>query len=78
MVCIEKCATEGRNHDHIDEINRLDVHRDTISIVVADDGSDREVEFFGTVANDCEVRHKGLPRIGKDGATLMVCCESGP
>ncbi len=48
----------------------LDVHRGTISIAVADGGGDREIRFFGTVANDCEALHKGLTSIGKDGATL--------
>lgn len=56
----------------------LDVHRDTISIAVADDGGDREIRFFGTVANDCEVLRKALASIGKDGAPLKVCYEAGP
>ena len=33
----------------------LDVHRDTISIVIADEGRDWEIRFFGTVANAGEV-----------------------
>ncbi|MDX3929923.1 MAG: transposase, partial [Shinella sp.] len=56
----------------------LDVHRDTISIAVADEGGDREIRFFGTVANDCEVLRKALASIGKDGAPLKVCYEAGP
>lgn len=56
----------------------LDVHRDTISIAVADDGGDREVRFFGTVANDCTLLDKALASIGKDGTPLKVCDEAGP
>ncbi|WP_159587541.1 IS110 family transposase [Chelativorans xinjiangense] len=56
----------------------LDVHRDTISIAVADEARNREIRFFGTVANDGEALHKALTSIGKDGATLKVCYESGP
>lgn len=33
----------------------LDVHRDTITIAVADGGGDRKARFFGTLANDCEI-----------------------
>lgn len=56
----------------------LDLHPDSISIAVADDGGDREIRFFGTVANDCEVLRKALASIGKDGAPLKVCYEAGP
>jgi len=56
----------------------LDVHQDTIAIAVADDGLDREVRYFGTIANRPEALHDALKKIGQDGAELRVCYESGP
>lgn len=52
MLRIGKCAAEGGNYDHFNDNIGLDVYRDTISIAVADEGLDREIRFFGTVAND--------------------------
>jgi transposase len=56
----------------------LDVHQDTIAIAVADEGNDKEVRYFGTVANRPEALHAALGRIAKDGFELRVCYESGP
>ncbi len=36
----------------------LDVHQDTIAIAVADDGMDREVRYFGTIASRPEALHE--------------------
>ncbi|MCG7509367.1 hypothetical protein [Mesorhizobium retamae] len=43
----------------------LDVHRDTISIAVADEGRDREIRFFGTIANDGDALLRASVNIGK-------------
>lgn len=56
----------------------LDVHQDTIAIAVADGGLDREVRYFGTIANRPEALHAALKKIGQDGAELRVCYKSGP
>ena len=56
----------------------LDVHQETIAIAVADDGLDREVRYFGTIANRAEELHAALKRIVQDGTELRVCYESGP
>ncbi|SMF56548.1 Transposase [Xaviernesmea oryzae] len=56
----------------------LDVHQDTIAIAVADEGNEKEVRFFGTIANRPEALHAALKRIGQDVSELRVCYESGP
>ncbi|MDQ1199226.1 IS110 family transposase [Agrobacterium sp. SORGH_AS 787] len=56
----------------------LDVHQETIAIAIADDGVDREVRYFGTIANRPEALHAALKKIGQDGSELRVCYESGP
>lgn len=35
----------------------LDVHQDTIAIAIADDGVDKEVRYYGTIANRAETLH---------------------
>ncbi|UXU09044.1 IS110 family transposase [Agrobacterium tumefaciens] len=56
----------------------LDVHQDTIAIAIADDGADKEVRYYGTIANRAETLHVALKKIGQDGSELRVCYESGP
>lgn len=56
----------------------LDVHQETIAIAVADDGEDREVRYFGTIANKAEALHVALKKIGQGGSEIRVCYESGP
>lgn len=56
----------------------LDVHQDTIAIAIADDGVDKEVRYYGTIANRAETLHVALKKIGQDGSELRVCYESGP
>jgi len=50
----------------------LDVHQETLATAVADDGVDREVRYFGTIANRPEALHAALKTIGQDGAELRV------
>lgn len=56
----------------------LEVHQDTIAIAIADDGVDKEVRYYGTIANRAETLHVALKKIGQDGSELRVCYESGP
>lgn len=56
----------------------LDVHQDTIAIAIADDGVDKEVRYYGTIANRAETLLVALKKIGQDGSELRVCYESGP
>lgn len=56
----------------------LDVHQETIAIAIADDVEDREVRYFGTIANKAEALHAALKKIGQNGSEIHVCYESGP
>ncbi|NRP74748.1 hypothetical protein ILFOPFJJ_05670 [Ensifer psoraleae] len=56
----------------------LDVHQETVAIALADEGDDREVRYFGTVANRPEALHAALKKIAQGGFELCVCYESGP
>ena len=58
----------------------LDVHKDSITIAIADPGSKGEVRPFGTISNDMHAVEKALNRIRKahPGANLEVAYEAGP
>jgi transposase len=58
----------------------LDVHKDSITIAIAQPGSKGEVRVFGTITNDVERLEKALTRIRKahPGAELEVAYEAGP
>ena len=50
----------------------LDVHRDTLSIAVADEGGNRGIRFFGAVPNSGDALAKALATIGKDGTHFRL------
>lgn len=54
----------------------LDVHKDSISIAVAESGQS-EVRFLGKIPSDWASLHKQLKKIGEDHA-LKLCYEAGP
>lgn len=58
----------------------LDVHKDSITIGIAEPGSKGEVRVFGTITNDVERLEKALARIRKahPGAILEIAYEAGP
>jgi transposase len=56
----------------------LDVHKDTVTIAVADDGRDGEVRLYGQVSSDLRAVEKALRKIGADGGKLRVAYEAGP
>jgi transposase len=58
----------------------LDVHKDSITIAIAEEGPQREVRLFGTITNDLHALEKAMSRIRKahDGAPLQVAYEAGP
>jgi transposase len=58
----------------------LDVHKDSITIAIADPGSKGEVRLFGTITNDMGRLEHALNRIRKahPGAKLDVAYEAGP
>jgi transposase len=58
----------------------LDVHKDSITIAVAEPGSKGETRLFGTITNDLHAVEKVLSRIRKahPGVQLEVAYEAGP
>ena len=58
----------------------LDVHKDSITIAIAQAGRQGEIRLFGTITNDLHALEKALARIRKahPGAPLEVTYEAGP
>ena len=58
----------------------LDVHKDSITIAIAQAGRQGEIRLFGTITNDLQALEKALIRIRKahPGALLEVAYEAGP
>ena len=58
----------------------LDVHKDSITIAIAQPGSKGEIRLFGTIVNGLDRLEKTLARIRKahPGARLEVAYEAGP
>ncbi|HET7442978.1 MAG TPA: IS110 family transposase [Terriglobales bacterium] len=58
----------------------LDVHKDSITIAIAEPGPKGEIRLFGTITNDLQAVEKALSRIRKahPGAQLEVAYEAGP
>src|SRR5512136_3342079 len=58
----------------------LDVHKDSITIAIAQAGRQGEIRLFGTITNDLHALEKALAKIRKahPGAYLEVAYEAGP
>jgi len=58
----------------------LDVHKDSITIAIAEPTSKGEIRVFGTITNDVDRLEKALARIRKahPGAILEIAYEAGP
>ena len=58
----------------------LDVHKDSITIAIAEPGPKGEIRLFGTITNDMHALEKALIRIRKahPNAHLEVAYEAGP
>jgi len=58
----------------------LDVHKDSITIAIAEPGRQGEIRLYGTITNDLHALEKVLVKIRKahPGARLEVCYEAGP
>jgi len=55
----------------------LDVHKEAISVAIADT-KDKEVRYFGEIPNNDESLKKLVRQLKKDGAVLSFCYEAGP
>src|SRR3954447_6999885 len=59
----------------------LDVHKESISIAVAEDGRAGEVRSYGTISHDLHALEKVMYKLrkeGDEGRELRVCYEAGP
>ena len=56
----------------------LDIHKERISIAVAESGRSGAVEYLGEIANDPHAISKLCNRLGLPGKPLIFCYEAGP
>src|SRR5665811_480035 len=56
----------------------LDIHKERISIAVAESGRSGAVEYLGDISNDPVAIGKLCDRLGRSGKTLVFCYEAGP
>ncbi len=56
----------------------LDVHKDSISVALAEDGRGGEVRYMGTIGTTTAALDKLVARLSGDGAELRLCYEAGP
>ncbi len=56
----------------------LDVHKNSISIGIADDGRDGEVRYYGKIDNDMNQLNKVIRKLISKGAVLRFVYEAGP
>ena len=56
----------------------LDVHKERISVAVAESGRSGAVEYLGEIANEPGAIGKLCDRLGRPGKPLAFCYEAGP
>lgn len=56
----------------------LDVHKNSISIGIADDGRNGEVRYYGKIDNNMNQLDKVIRKLISKGATLRFAYEAGP
>jgi transposase len=56
----------------------LDVHKNSITIAIADEGRDKEVRSYGTIANTASSIDKFLRKLVSDGSEPDFVYEAGP
>ena len=56
----------------------LDIHKERISIAVAESGRSGAVEYLGEITNDPDAISKLCARLGRPGKSLVFCYEAGP
>lgn len=55
----------------------LDVHKESISVTIAEEGRDGSVRFLGSISNNPVDITKLVKRLAKDGNRLEFCYEAG-
>ena len=56
----------------------LDIHKQRISIAVAESGRAGSVEYLGEIANHPDAINKLCDHLGRSGKPLAFCYEAGP
>lgn len=56
----------------------LDVHKETISVAVAESGDRGQARYFGKIANSAQALSKLAAKLSRKGRTLRFCYEAGP
>ena len=56
----------------------LDVHKNSISIAIAEEGPKKDVNFYGVINNDMDQLHKFLRKQISQGAEPRCVYEAGP
>ncbi len=56
----------------------LDVHKETISVGVADGGDRGQARYFGKIANGAEPLSRLAAKLSRKGRALRFCYEAGP
>ena len=56
----------------------LDVHKETISVALADDGDRGEARYFGKIANRAQALSTLSAKLSRKGRALRFCYEAGP
>ncbi len=56
----------------------LDVHKETISVAVAESGDCGEARYFGKIANSAEALSKLAEKLSRKGRRQRFCYEAGP
>ena len=56
----------------------MDVHKDSITIAIADDGRDGEVRFYGKIAHDLNQIDKVMRKLISQNSELRCVYEAGP
>jgi transposase len=56
----------------------LDIHKERISVVVAESGRSGAVEYLGEIANEPGAISKLCDRLRRPGKPLAFCYEAGP
>ena len=56
----------------------MDIHKERISIAVAESGRTGAVEYLGEITNDPGAISKLCDRLGRPGKPLAFCYEAGP
>jgi transposase len=57
---------------------RLDVHKETIVVAVAEGGIRGEIREYGRIANTPTAWDRVMRKLGREGVRLRFCYEAGP